>query len=482
VMAAASASLSVTPYAQHAEACGQGKHGSGGYVVSCVVISELGSRAPRCVVPRTAHTNIRVKTHAPLLDATMGRDELTPPTPPATVSLSVTDATTFRATPAYDIDRYRALIPLLERAIPLNNCSQAPLTTVARAAAEAFLGSWDRRGMDWDAWMAEVDAARRSFARMVNAAPEEIAVTSSVSQATSALASALRFDEAHSLRPPRDTIVASEAEFPTVGHVWMAQERSGARLAWVPVRESVVELADYERLVDDRTLLVSATHGYYLNGFVQDVDAIARLAHERGAWLFVDAYQTCGAVPIDVRAMDIDFLASGTLKYLMGTPGIAFLYVRHELIERLEPLVTGWFGRVNPFAFDAKRLDWSPTAARFDTGTPPLLSAYVSRASMDLLLEVGVRWIREWTEALSARAVEGARARGLAVHGPGLARPKSPTTSIVVRDSHTVEAHLRERGVIASARGPVIRLAPHFYNTLDEIDRALDLLADEQRP
>jgi selenocysteine lyase/cysteine desulfurase len=261
----------------------------------------------------------------------------------------------------------------------------------------------------------------------------------------------------------------------------MAQERSGAHLSWVPARGGVVELADYERLVDGRTLLVSATHGYYLNGFVQDVAAIARLAHEQGAWLFVDAYQTCGVVPIDVRAMDVDFLASGTLKYLMGTPGIAFLYVRQELIERLEPLVTGWFGRVNPFAFDAKRLDWSPTASRFDTGTPPLLSAYVSRASMNLLLEVGVRWIREWTEELSRHAVDGARARGLTLHGAGLARDKSPTTAILVRDSHAVEERLRARGVIASARGPVIRLAPHFYNTREEIDRALDLLAEEPR-
>jgi selenocysteine lyase/cysteine desulfurase len=136
---------------------------------------------------------------------------------------------------------------------------------------------------------------------------------------------------------------------------------------------------------------------------------------------------------------------------------------------------------VNPFAFDVKRLDWSPTASRFDTGTPPLLSAYVSRASIDLLLEVGVRWIREWTEALSRHAVEGAQARGLTVHGAGLAREKSPTTSIVVRDSHAAEERLRKRGVIASARGPVIRIAPHFYNTLEEIDRALELLAEDVR-
>lgn len=375
------------------------------------------------------------------------------------------------AGPSYDIAQYRAQIPILERFIPLNNCSQAPLTSVTRAAAEQYLESWNSRGMDWDAWMQEVEAGRRTFASLINASPDEIGVVNSVSHAASAIATALDFEHG------RKVVVASGAEFPTVGHVWLAQERAGARVEWVPVQNGAVPIEDYERVIDERTAIVSSTHCYYLNGFIQDVLTIGRLARNHGALSFVDCYQSLGAVPIDVKALEIDILASGTLKYLMGTPGIAYLYVRRDLIHRFEPLITGWFGRANPFAFEATQLDWSPTASRFDGGTPPLFSAYVSRAAIEWLQGVGQGAIHEWTQRLSCRLIEGAAARGLTVHGPGYAMPKSPTTAIVCADSHGVEGVLRSHGIIASARGPVLRLAPHFYNTEEEIDRALDVLA-----
>jgi selenocysteine lyase/cysteine desulfurase len=375
--------------------------------------------------------------------------------------------------PAYDLAAIRAGIPILAHAIPMNNCSQAPLAEATRSAAEAFLESWNSRGMDWDRWIDEVARARGEFARLINASPDEVAAVTSVSHATSVIASALTYAD------NRRAIVVSEAEFPTVGHVWLAQERAGASVRWVPVRDGAVELEDYARLVDEQSVLVSATHAFYLNGLVQDVAAIARLAHERGALVYVDAYQSAGVVPIDVKAMDVDFLAAGTLKYLMGTSGLAFLYVRPDLIERLHPTVTGWFGRENPFAFDATRLDWSSTAARLEAGTPAVFSAYVSRAGMELLRTVGNAAVAEWCEALSRRLVEGGLNRGLTVHGPGTSRPKAPTTAFVTgRNSAAVESRLREVGVIASARGPVIRLAPHFYSTIGDVDRALDAVVE----
>ena len=376
------------------------------------------------------------------------------------------------AVPPFDIAALRAKIPILERAIPLNNCSQAPLTSVTRDAAARYMESWNSRGMDWDEWMGEVELARRAFAAMINAEPDEVAVVSSVSAATSAIATAIDFGSG------RDVVVASGAEFPAVGHVWKAQERRGARVRWVALRDGHVPLEMYEGAIDERTAIVSAAHAYYQNGAVQDVAAIARLARSHGALSYVDAYQSLGVLPVDVRAMDLDLLASGTLKYLMGTPGIAFLYVRRALVARLEPLTTGWFGRVNPFAFDATRLDWSASASRFDGGTPPIFSAYVSRAAMEWLHGIGSGAIAEWTQHLSTRLVEGALARGLALHGPGLAVPKTPSTAILCEDAHAVESALRTRGIIASARGPVIRLAPHFYNTVAEIDHALDALVE----
>jgi selenocysteine lyase/cysteine desulfurase len=375
--------------------------------------------------------------------------------------------------PPYDIARWRARIPLLARAIPMNNCSQAPQTDATRAAADAYLDSWARDGMDWDAWVAEVELARRSFARLINADDDEVAVTSSVSQAASAFASALSFSG------DRDRVLASAAEFPTVGHVWLAQRARGARVDWVPLSSTgTIETSAYDARIDDHTQVVSACHAYFVNGFKHDIAEIARIAHTRGALVFVDAYQTLGTEPIDVKALSVDALAGGTLKYLMACAGIAFLYVRKDLADRLVPTVTGWFGRVTPFAFDPTVLDWGPSARRFDGGTPPIINAYVARAGLEIIHDVGPANVAAWTRVLSERLVSGGRARGLTLFGTPNAACKSPTTAFWVgSDSAGVEYRMRQRGVIPSARGSVIRLSPHFYSTLDDVDQALDTLA-----
>jgi len=373
--------------------------------------------------------------------------------------------------PTYDIDTWRRRIPLLASCVPMNNCSQAPQTDVTRAAAERYLDSWNGSGMDWDAWMSEVALAKAEFARLVGATPDDIAVFSSVSEAASAVASALP------LQGRRTNIVVSDAEFPTVAHVWLAQEQRGAHVSWAPVHADA-DASVYDALIDDRTALVSACHAYYMNGLIQDSARIASIARDAGALSFVDAYQSLGIIPIDVRALGVDFLASGNLKFLMGIPGIAFLYVRPEIVDTLHPSVTGWFGRANPFAFDARSLDWSPTASRFDTGTPPVINAYVARAGMEIINALGPANIREWLVELGQRLIDGGRARGLVLHGSDDMQLKTATTAFVVGDSHAVEQAMRERGVIASARGDVIRLAPHFYSTIDDVDRALDALAE----
>lgn len=373
--------------------------------------------------------------------------------------------------PSYDIERARSHIPLLARTIPMNHCSQAPQTQETRAAAVAYLDSWNRSGMDWDGWLEEVERARATFARLINASPAHIAVSTSVSVIASSVASALDFGGG------RDAVVVSGMEFPTVAQVWLAQERRGARIARVPVRDGAIDTDGYDAVVDERTLIVSAAHAWFQNGALQDVGEITRRAHDAGALVFVDAYQSLGAVPVDVRALDIDFLASGNLKFLMGVPGIAFLYVRPELIETLEPTVTGWFGRSDPFAFDGEHLDWSESATRMETGTPPIAAAYIANAGMSVLERIGIERIRSWTRVLSDRLIAGGRARGLEVIGTTDSSAKTPTAAFRCEDAHTVEMRLRERDILASARGPAIRLAPHYYNTIEDVDTALDALA-----
>ena len=377
--------------------------------------------------------------------------------------------------PGYDIDGWRKRIPLLASCIPMNNCSQGPQAVDTRAAAERYLDSWNRSGMDWDAWMEETRLAKAAFASLIGASPDDIAIFSSVSEAVSAVASAFDFSG------DRRGVVVSEMEFPTTGHIWLANEPRGARVSWVPMRDGVIESVAYDSAINDGTAIVAACHGYFLNGYTQELGAIVRRAHAHGALVFVDAYQTLGVQPIDVRESGVDFLASGCLKYLMGVPGIAFLYVRPELVNSLEPTVTGWFGRSNPFAFGTKTLDWSPTASRFDSGTPPIPNAYIARAGMEIISSIGVAGIRAWHQVLAERLRDGGQQRGLTLHGTTDLARKTANTAFVVRDSHVIEQGMRERGVLPSARGPVVRLAPHFYNTLDDVDAALDLLAELTR-
>jgi len=377
--------------------------------------------------------------------------------------------------PGYDIDALRRRIPLLASCIPLNNCSQGPQTDATRAAAERYLESWNRSGMDWDAWIEEVRLAKVAFAALIGASSEDIAVFSSVSEAMSAVASALDFSG------NRRRVLLSEIEFPTTGHIWLAQHRRGAQVSWVAQHDGVIQTSEYEAAIGDDTAIVAACHGYFLNGFTQDLSAIVKRAHAHGALVFADAYQTVGTQRIDVRESGVDFLASGTLKYLMGVPGIAFLYVRPELVNSFEPLVTGWFGRSNPFSFDIKGLTWSGGASRFDSGTPPIINAYIARAGMELIAEIGVGRIRAWHEVLAARLRDGGSERGLTLHGTTDLARKTANTAFLVNDSHAIEQAMRARGVLPSARGPVIRLAPHFYNTLADIDTALDLLAELTR-
>lgn len=367
---------------------------------------------------------------------------------------------------------WRAQFPILKDTIHVGNCSQSPQSARVRQALEAYLANWLTIGMDWEYWVNEVNKARIEFARLINADPSEVAVSTSVSEAVAGVASALDYS-GH-----RRKVLCTEAEFPTVGHVWLAHQKLGAKVEFVPVRGGEVQLADYERYLDADTLITSITHVYYQNGFKQDLGAITKLAHERGALVLVDAYQSLGTCPIDVKALDVDFLTSGNLKYLLGIPGIAFLYVKKELVPAMKPAVTGWFGQEKPFAFKVHYLDYASTARRFDTGTPPVMAAFAARAGMEMIREVGLEQIGRRIDMLSQYTLAGAQRRGLDVMSPLDIRCKGATTAIRVSDSHAVEVALKQHGIIASARGEAIRVAPHFFTLPAEIDRVLDTLAD----
>jgi selenocysteine lyase/cysteine desulfurase len=371
-----------------------------------------------------------------------------------------------------EVDKWRNEFPILQDVIHVANCSQSAQSHRVRAAINQYLDNWLTVGMDWEAWVQEVYYAKVEFAKLINADPSEIAIATSVSEAVSSIASGLDYTGR------RKKVVVTDAEFPTVNHIWLAHQKYGAKVDFVPVNENnEIDINEYERYIDETTLITSITQVYYLNGFKQDIAKIAEIAHRKGSLVLVDAYQGLGTEPVDVKKMNIDILTSGNLKYLFGIPGVAFLYVNKNLIPMLKPAVTGWFGQDNPFLFQTRYLDWAPDARKFDTGTPPVLTSYAARAGLEIVNEVGVERIKDRIDMLSAHALNGCLARNLKCISPFDVNKKGGTTAIWVShkmNSHDMEVELRKRNIIGSARGDVIRVAPHFYTKPQEIDFVLD--------
>lgn len=372
-----------------------------------------------------------------------------------------------------ELEAFRQAVPLLESRIYLANCSQGPLSTPVRSALASFVEGWEALPMHWDGWLEEVEAARAGFASLIGATPDEVAIGTSMSQLVSSVVSALvRYRQA-----PRRRIISSTAEFPGVAHAWLAARAQGWVVDQLPADAvAPLETMDVVAAIDDRTALVSVPWVGYANGATMELEPIVEIARSRGALLFVDAYQAAGSIPIDVKALGVDMLASGALKYLMGTAGIAFLYVNPDLRDRLVPTVTGWFGRVDPSAFDPTTLDYPETASRFDLGTPPIVNAYAARAGIDLVRRAGPDLIHRHVVGLSSLAFDLAPELGLRILGPTTPEGKGATTAFdagTAEEAERVEAALRERGVVGSARGRALRLAPHGFTRPGELEHAM---------
>jgi len=369
--------------------------------------------------------------------------------------------------PPPEIKEWRAQFPILEQAVHLANCSQSPQSIRVRRAIESYLDDWAETGMNWERWMEEVHSSKQEFARLVGANPGEVSMHGSASQAISAVASSFDYSG------KRNKVVVTEADFPTVVFIWKACLRLGITLDIVPVVDGEIDPASYERYIDEHTLITCIPQVYYQNGFKQDIALIAEMAHRKGALVFVDAYQALGTEPVDVRRMDIDILVSGNLKYLLGMPGSAYLFVKQEIVPGMRPTATGWFGQENPFAFNIRDFRYAGDARRFDTGTPIIMAAYAAGEGMRIINEIGISKIKPWIDELSRYTIQEIEKRGFSTTSPKDIAKKGAITSIPVPSPHDVEAQLKKRGIIVSARGPVIRLAHHFFVTPEDIDRAL---------
>jgi selenocysteine lyase/cysteine desulfurase len=374
------------------------------------------------------------------------------------------------------LSEFRARFPILARRVYVNTCSQGALSIDVDEAMRAYLDSWHESGSPWEMWVDQVERLRGRFAASIGADSDEVAVMPSASAGINAVASSLTFDT------PRSHVVVGDFEFPTMAQAWMAQERRGAtirRAHAASTSPDTLPLDAYDAVIDERTLIVPAAHVCFRNGHKTDIAGLTRLAHDRGAYILLDDYQRTGSGPIDVHALGVDFMVTGCLKYLLAAAGIGFLYVRRDLIERFEPTVTGWFGRVNPFAFRIDALDWPAGANRFETGTPPVPNAYAALAALELLGRVGYEAAGRQVDHLVGRFAAAAREAGLVVRTPSAREHRGPLVVVQSVDGPALVSRLAARGIIASCRSNGLRVAFHAYNTDADIDAVLGALSAE---
>lgn len=375
------------------------------------------------------------------------------------------------------VRRYRPEFPIFREKVYLNSCSLGALSDRVVRALAAFTDLWNTRGASawYDVWLSAIERLRVRYAALIAATPAELAFAPSISAALTTLSSALDFTR-------RPKVVVAELDFPTVAHQFLAKRRLGVEVVFVPSDDGLsVDPARYEDAVDERTAAVVTSHVFFTTGAVQDVAAIARIARRRGALSIIDAYQSIGQVAFDAKAAGADAVCGGALKWLLGGPGLAFLYVRSDLVPELEPTAASWFGVQDPFAFDPRSFRLRGDAARFELGTPALAAVYAAAAGLEIVEEVGVPRIRERVSALVDDLVARASAAGLRVRVPARPEARSGIVRIERDDPAADVERLAARGILCDHRTGAVRISPHFYNTIQDNEAVVAALATSAR-
>jgi len=366
-----------------------------------------------------------------------------------------------------DWNSWRAEFPILARRTYLNSCSLGALSRRAEARIATFHEEWHSLGASawYEIWWGRLDELRTRVARMLNAASDEVALAASTSAALAAIASSVDYGA-------RPRVVTAALDFPTLPYQWLA--RPDVEVIQVPSGDgATVDPVRFADAVDERTAILATSHVFFTTGAIQDLRQLADVAHARGALLLVDAYQSAGQVPIDVKAADVDILVTGPLKWLMGGPGLAYLYVRRELAH-LRPTIAGWFGARDPFAFAGERLELRQDARRFELGTPALPTVHAALGGQEITDQVGVPAIR----ARNSRLTEHLRERLLEAGWRLREAPDAARRSAIVMVAHPDEkacvTRLAEAGIIVDSRPGHVRISPHFYNTVEELDLVVE--------
>jgi len=372
---------------------------------------------------------------------------------------------------------WRSEFPTVEATLHFISHSLGAMPRAAEESLRGYAHTWKARGIRaWEeSWMEVPGEVAGILCRLLHAEPGAVSLHPNVTLAHAAALSAVPF------APPRNRLVCTAEDFPSVLYLFEGLGRRGADIVRIPARDGRrIEEEDVLAAIDERTAVVAVSHVLFRTSQILDVAAIARRAHEAGAMTIVDAYQAVGTVPVDVQALGVDMLAGGSIKWLCGGPGTAYLYVRPTLAPRLEPALTGWFAHERPFDFDPGPMRWDSGARRFWGGTPSIPSYLAARPGIETIAGIGVKAVREKSLRLTARMLAWADEYGWPVGSPREPERRGGTVCLDVPDAERVCQALLSRDTLLDYRpGVGLRLAPHFYTREDEVDRVMRQVREE---
>ncbi len=381
------------------------------------------------------------------------------------------------------LESYRLQFPVTRSAIYLDHAAVSPIPAVVRDAMVSQIEEVHRRGIELiDRWLETIEGVRTAAARLINAAPDEIAFVKNTSEGISLFATGLDWSEG-------DEVVSVEEEFPANYYPWKLLENRGVRLRLVSQLGGAIDLDRIERSLSRRTKVVTVSFVQYLSGYRLDLEKLGRLCEDRGVLLFVDAIQGLGAFPLDVKKARIAGLSADGHKWLLGPEGCGLFFVRRDVLERVKPSAVGWTNFEGWMNFASGEPVWRKGAGRFECGTLNTAGIYGLGAALNLISGIGIAAIADRILHLTRLLREGLQARGFCLYGPDEGEHASGIVSFQPRGSHdgrgaragTAEAvagFLRSRRIIVSARRNLVRISPHFYNSDNEMDKVLNLLGE----
>jgi kynureninase len=367
--------------------------------------------------------------------------------------------------------KWRGEFPILDRTTYLNSNSLGAMPRGVYEAMRAYADSWTERAVRaWEEgwWDMAVDVGDK-IAPLIGAQPGEISLHQNVTLTQAVISSCFDF------RGPRNKVVLTDLEFPSIQYFYHEQQRLGARVELIPSSDPVrIDLEKFLAAIDETTLLVPISLVLFRSACIVDARAIIERAHQVGAHVILDLFQAAGTIPIDVRAFGADFAVGGVLKWLCGGPGVAYLYVREDLRAKLRPALTGWSAHRRPFAFESGAIDQRDDSFRYLNGTPHIPALYACQPGLDILNQVGIAAIRAQSVRMTAHLLEGAQSRGWRVNTPANPAERAGTVSIECPHAYEVCRELLARDILVDYRPKAgVRLSPHFYNREDEGEFAL---------